>query len=174
MQKRTKRALSLILAFLGIFLLTACGGTASEAERISKRIDLSVDGGNVEIFTDSHGGFLGDGETYAKVTFSDETFCDKIKQSSKWSALPLTEALNIVVYGGEMKNGYSRDSFIVDEEDRLLIPTINNGYYFFKDRHSESKDSKDDTSLFERNSLNFTLAIYDIDSKTLYFYEIDT
>ena len=167
-----------ILLFMVICLLfnilTSCAGTATESDMISRRIDVSVDGGCVEVYTDNHGGFHGDGETYAKIIFSDESFCDAIKQNSEWSDLPLSENLNVVVYGGTLPNGEPWGSFIEDENDQPLIPTISNGYYFFKDRHYESRNRKDDSLIFERYSFNLTLAIYDSDSKVLYFYEIDT
>jgi hypothetical protein len=31
-----------------------------------------------------------------------------------------------------------------------------------------------DENIFKRSSFNFTLAIYDIDTNTLYFFELDT
>jgi len=44
----------------------------------------------------------------------------------------------------------------------------------FVDRHSESKDIHSDIDLFSRHSFNFTIALYDVDSNTLYYYEFDT
>lgn len=34
--------------------------------------------------------------------------------------------------------------------------------------------TKKDVDLFERSSFNFTLAIYDTDTNTLYYFELDT
>lgn len=63
-----------------------------------------------------------------------------------------------------MFNGYFKYS----------IPEINNGYYYFLDRHLEAKNKHDDTDLNNRYSRNFSLAIYDADNKIIYFYEMDT
>ena len=46
-----------------------------------------------------------------------------------------------------------------------------NGFYRLIDRHSDAGDGQ---NLLERASLNVTLAVYDADSDTLYFCEMDT
>ena len=167
--------LTSIIACLLLCALVSCTGTLSEAEIISQSIGVSVDNGCIEFYTDDHGGFHGDGETYAQITFADNSFLNKIKENEQWSELPLSQNLNVIVYGGELPNGESWLPFIQDENDQPLLPTISNGYYFFKDRYNEyKKDEKDDSLLFERYSMNFTLAIYDADSHTLYFYEYDS
>ena len=63
-------------------------------------------------------------------------------------------------------------SYMLAEE--AYMPAIDNGYYMFKDRHSESKDSRDDSELFDRNSYNFSIAIYDCDTDKMYYFEFDT
>ncbi len=45
---------------------------------------------------------------------------------------------------------------------------------YYSDRHSESRNEKDDAELFNRMSFNFTIAIYDTDNHVLYYYELDT
>lgn len=52
-----------------------------------------------------------------------------------------------------------------------LLPGIANGFYRLIDRHSDAGDGQ---NLLERASLNVTLAVYDADSDTLYFCEMDT
>lgn len=169
-----KRIITFVIACLLLFSLVSCSKKEPDPEVIFSRIGVNVDDGTIEVYTNSHGGFLGDGETYAKIVFSDDVFCNEIKNNAEWSKLPLTPTLNIVVYGGDRQNGASSKSFIRDENDQPLIPNISDGYYFFKDRHDNSKNEKDDTPILDRASVNFTLAIYDSESKTLYFYEIDT
>ena len=53
----------------------------------------------------------------------------------------------------------------------LISPGIANGFYRLIDRHSDAGDGQ---NLLERASLNVTLAVYDADSDTLYFCEMDT
>ena len=146
----------------------------TDAQKISRRLGMSVESGVVETYTSDHSSFNGDGETYAKVTFEDESFCGLIVQSGNWLNLPLTQTLSVAVYGGTLPNGMSWSSLIEDDNDQPLIPQIDEGYYYFKDRSRQSENEKDDSQIFERYSFNFTIAIYDLVNRTLYFFEIDT
>ena len=58
--------------------------------------------------------------------------------------------------------------------DKYDIPDIENGYYYFLDRHSEATNVNNDEDLNERSSYNFSLGIYDSDTMMLYYYELDT
>ena len=74
------------------------------------------------------------------------------------------------MYGGR-KDGVTYGYELAEEAH---MPSIDNGYYMFEDRHSESKDSRDDSELFDRYSFNFSIAIYDCDTDKLYYFEFDT
>lgn len=90
-----------------------------------------------------------------------------------WHPLPLSENAGILVYGydtEEMQTG----PYLCDEQGQGVIPQIQNGYYYFYDRQSESTDAYDDTDVFDRGSYNFTLAVYDSDMDMLYYVEFDT
>ncbi len=118
---------------------------------------------------DTHGGFHGDGSYYLILDCSDNR--DKAMKILKdWKELPFSENLSLVMYGGE-KDG---KSYGYNLAEKAKIPKVENGYYYFKDRHSESKDSEDDTDLFNRSSFNFSIAIYDSDTDTMYYFEFDT
>ena len=56
----------------------------------------------------------------------------------------------------------------------LQLPQIQNGYYYFVDRQAESEMQHSDAQLMERASLNFSIALYDVDTDTLYYIEVDT
>ena len=118
---------------------------------------------------DTHGGFHGDGSYYLILDCSNnkEQALDKVKD---WNKLPLSENLNIIMYGGE-KDGVT---YGYELAKKAHIPKIDNGYYTFEDRHSESKDSRDDSELLDRHSSNFSVAIYDCDTDRLYYFEFDT
>jgi len=73
------------------------------------------------------------------------------------------------VYGDE-----KYESLVDIDENISQIPEMSSGYYYFKDRHSESKDSSDDTYLFSRSSFNFDIILYDIDEHILYIFQLDT
>lgn len=154
--------------------MAACGPQDS-IKRISNTLGVDLSKGNVVQDINSHGGFLGDGITFKEITFTDngQVITDKIKSNDGWCELPLTENLRKAVYG-RVQKPYVLGQLVSNDEGEPLFPLIENGYYFFYDRNSESKDSKDDTDLYNRNSYNFTIAIYDTDRHILYYFELDT
>lgn len=112
---------------------------------------------------DTHGGFHGDGEALVKVYFSDkqaEKFIRKIDKNIHWDKLPMKDILQTCI-----------NNNITDE---ISVPIIENGYWFFLDRHSKATDKYNYNDMFDRASSNYSIAIFDIDSNMLYIYSIDT
>lgn len=118
---------------------------------------------------DTHGGFHVDG-AYHLILDCSENPSQAHEIIKEWRELPLSDNLDLVMYGGE-KDGVSYRHNFAEEAH---WPTISNGVYKFVDRHSESVDKSDDTNLLNRNSFNFTIAVYDLDTDTLYYFEMDT
>ncbi len=118
---------------------------------------------------DTHGGFHGDGSYYLILDCSDKTEPAK-ELINDWKPFPLTENLQLAMYGGN-KDGVS---YGYDFAEEAHWPTISNGVYKFVDRHSEAVDKSDDTNLLSRYSFNFSIAVYDLDTNTLYYFEMDT
>lgn len=109
---------------------------------------------------DTHGGFHGDGESLVKVYFSDnqaKKFVSEIENNDYWSKLPMNEVL--------------QTNNITDE---ISVPIIENGYWFFLDRHNKTIDKYNYKEPFDRASLNYSIAIFDIDANVLYIYSLDT
>lgn len=118
---------------------------------------------------DTHGGFQGEGSYYLILDCSQNSNrAHEIIQG--WKELPLSNNLDLVMYGGEI-DGVSYGYNFAEEAH---WPTISNGVYKFVDRHSESVDKSDDTNLLNRYSFNFSVAVYDLDTDTLYYFEMDT
>ena len=155
-------AIMIFLIFsVRVFLAVKYGWQISISRRIGVLVPFSVE---LE-YKDSHGGFHGDGECLVKVIFSEEQaqkFKEKIEKNSHWKQLPMPERLQSKVS--------------LDAEEGMNIPVIKNGYYFFLDRHSQADDKYNPYEIDSkaRASWNFTVAVFDIDENTLYFYEIDT
>ena len=158
-----------------LFALCSCKGerTDSTLHDISKVIGLDVSAGKVISEADSHGGFHGDGTAVAEIQFTDAVLCEQIEDNEEWNPLPLTENLTALVYGIQTENS-SVGPMIHDGDGTPLIPVVENGYYFFQDRHSQSTDPKDDSGVLGRSSYNFTIAIFDVEHQTLYYLELDT
>lgn len=119
--------------------------------------------------TDTHGGLMGDGSYFLALDCSQNV--EKASTAvSSWNKLSLSENIGILLYGGEKDGKYMSHNIAKEFE----IPKIENGYYYFKDRHSESVDPFDDCALFDRKSFNFTLALFDTDTAMFYYIVYDT
>lgn len=167
-----------IFCGIGVVLLIGClvaCSSNSEMIDISKMLGIDLSGGTVISSEDTHGWF-GDGKTYFKISFDDDSgaaLADTIEDNEDWSAFPLSDNLQAIVYGrvdGDAQYG----PYITDDEGASIIPQIEHGHYYFYDRSSESSNPKDDTELLSRGSMNFTIALYDTDHNKLYYYELDT
>lgn len=153
-------AISLALVFA--MFLSLCGCKSDVLSDVSGAVGVDVTSGKLDVKKDTHGGFLGDGATYYKITFETDACLNEIRNSSEWTPLPLTENLQDCLTGHSTLWG------------ELPVPEITNGYYCFIDRHSEATDKKDDTALHHRASYNYTLALYDADTNTMFYLKIDT
>ena len=133
-------------------------------------LGINISGGTIITETDSHGWF-GDGITFLEVEFEDDTCLNHIKGNSSGKLLPVSYPVDALLYGTQ--NGSSSIGPYVTEGGKKLFPKTETGYYYFKDRHSGSgnQDSKD---VVNRHSFNFTVALYDEDTRTLYYCEFDT
>ena len=158
---------------IGIFfILLLCvvfSACEPEEDTLSKCFGFEKSDFIISEETDTHGGFHGDGSYYLILDCSQNA--DKAREIVKdWTALPLRGNLQLVMYGGA-RNGMIYGYNFAEEAH---WPTIENGVYKFVDRHSESKDSSDDSEILDRFSFNFSIAAYDFDSDILYYFEIDT
>ena len=163
-----RRILMLLMALAAVMQLAGCAPWPSSGLKgeFSRTLGVNQTDGDAVEEEDTHGGFLGDGDTTLILTFTGEnrTALEKeIAGADGWKALPLTENLERVVY---------EDYFGGLCED--VPQDLTDGWYYFLDRHSEAEDPEDDSGLFGRGSYNFTLAIYDKESGVLYCYELDT
>ena len=167
------RKYSLITYSLIILLIIAGCSAKSNKTYIAEQLKIKMPKAlNIE-HADDHGGFHGDGKRFAKIEFDNNSglnIISQIENSDRWNKMPLTENLSLIMYGGTKNNV----EYVSEFAEKFGIPEIQNGYWYFNDRHSKSTNPESDTELFDRYSLNFTLSMYDADNNTLYFFELDT
>ena len=174
-----KQMILSIMAALALFL-TACGGGSARSvqDEIAGALALDLSGCEVVSSWDDHGGFHGDGTAFAELECSGGGVLDQIQEDSGWKAFPLDRTARALVYGvreevGTEETGitvYQTGPYVTDDDNDPLIPEIRAGFYRLIDRHAQAGE----TDLLGRASLNFTLALYDTDTDTLYFCEMDT
>ena len=158
-----------IISFCVILLCITFSSCGLTEDALSKYFEFNTSDFAVLEEKDTHGGFHGDGSYYIVLDCSQNA--DKARSIvENWTTLPLSETLHIVMYGGE-RNGINYGYNFAEEAH---WPTIKNGVYKFVDRHSESKNIRDDSEILDRYSFNFSIAVYDLDSDVLYYFEIDT
>lgn len=170
-----KRIYSIILCSVivcSVFMFGGCGLYEADAKQeISRILEIDMSKADEVSFTDTHGGFLGDGETMAVYSFSDNSVEDEIKSNQHWRNSASIN-LSTIMYGDA-----ETISFFEDENGNNFFPTVENGYYFVYDRHSDAKKTYSDNEILDiehRYSYNFSVALYDCDTDTLYFAELDT
>lgn len=121
---------------------------------------------------DDHGGFHGDGDTLMVFDCS-EAGEDFESSLSEWRELPMSDKLY-----NELSGEDGTELYLFDIFSRHGIyyggetPKVNSGLYYLNNRHHNAK-SRDDENLFD-HSVNFTFAVYDRETKKLYYIEVDT
>ena len=161
-----KKTISFIMIAALIFTLSACGTNDNNKKTI---LDIS-EMLDIEISQESVIGMQNDDNGFVSLEITDTNTVDEIK--SEWKELPLTENLTALVYG--LEDETSSIGPYISEDGEALFPKVENGYYYFYDRHSESKDHFDDTNVLSRHSFNFVIAIFDTDTNRLYYSKFDT
>lgn len=146
---------------------------AAKLKRLSETLGVSLKGGQILRYEDSHGGFHGDGIRKVVIQFSDIRTLEAIHEDVHWKKLPLTEQLEIIAHG-EQADGVYTAPMIKNEDGAPFLPETENGWFWFMDRYSESDDPWDDSDVLNRYAYNFTLAVYDACTNRLYYAEMDT
>lgn len=118
-------------------------------------------------------GWFGDGDVNTEISFPKNANPEKAKivpGKGAWRSLPMPENLVLLIYGGPRNDGlYSGcgDDWIKKTK------SIKSGIYFFQDRNEYDLREKIGP-LQNRYSHNFTFALYDSKTHTLYFYTYDS
>lgn len=163
--------LLILVAILVAIILTSGKGDEEEStvhtddtlewvlDRAEKIAGTDLEHGEVVRFSDTHGGFLGDGDVFLELQYSDEDYKqieEQISTQKKYlEELPMAEELARYLMGWDFE-----------------VPQ--SGYYLFYDRHSDADDRHDYKEMGERASRNFSVIILDQDAKKIIYFEMDT
>jgi len=171
-----KKVIAVLLSIICVISVSACSFRSSEntKEKIANVLALELSEASFATTIDSHGGFHGDGTSLMQFGFSNDSCEEQIQSNAIWKPLPLTENLAALVYGIRSETTAIGPYITFDDAGTPAFPVIENGYYFFLDRHSDSADAHDDTNVLARPSYNLTIAMYDADTDILYYCEFDT
>ena len=165
---------ALIAAVCAIMLLAGGCSAKDPLSDFEKNAGIDLAAADSIEERDTHGGIQGDGTYVAVIRFSETP---EAVTGGEWKRLPLTDTLKTALYGFTDGTGEYMIMPLIDFESAGIdteIPYVENGYYYFEDRHRKSADPSDDTDLLARASYNFTLAVYDSDTDTMYVIIEDT
>lgn len=162
----------LLAAVIALSVYMRSSGEVAKAAAV---LGFTPDGGQVVRSEDTHGGCHGDGHRFIVMDFDEESgrvLAASLEASETWKPLPFDRSLTALAYG--LREGPRQTGpFVTGRGGSALLPAIEKGYYFFKDRHAEA-NSGSGADLLSRASMNFTLAIFDAAANRLYYYELDT
>lgn len=169
--------LTLICSGCGLFKAAWFGNTSVNEQDyrqyLSDWVEVDVTGAEQVYFYDDHGGFLGDGMTFAVIQFSDASVIPVLEANFGWREFPLSKNLSAALYGSAENGG----PLITDDQGNPCFPPVENGYWYFFDRQNDNLapgGHYDDAFLFDRYSYNFYAALYDTDTNTMYITAFDT
>ena len=131
-----------LLAFIMLLclLLGACGEKRSTQEKVGDALGLDLSGAKVMSESDTHGGFHGDGIEIIQLRVGDIPV--DFENRAGWHKLPVSNDCP----GWWLANG-------------TIPEDVEDGYWYFYDRHREAGDRYDYSASLARYSYNYTLAI---------------
>lgn len=159
--KITKKAFAVAVAAAAVLVsMTACSAITDvtratiDGFQFLSELGAGISSVKTADYTDTHDE-KGRGYTFAEITFKNDKIADQISSDESWSELPLSDNLEKLAYGSG-----KTAATITDADGKSLFPKVSEGYYFF--RGDKSISSGDE-------NLDFTLSIFDSDSKTMYY-----
>ena len=154
-------------------LLPAKWTARTPIEYVERTTGAKVRDAKLVFHEDTHGGFHGDGDTFMAFDCSEagEEFESSL---SAWRELPMSDKLYYALFDQRADMGeplgrlFARFDIGYDHD----TPAVKDGLYYFANRHNKAKSRDDENLSF--HSWNFTFAVYDRETKKLYYMEVDT
>lgn len=155
----------LILMFVGVTMVNLVFGGNEPGDRldyVAQHIELDLTGCNQRSYSDTHGGFHGDGEAYG-VFLCDADTPEQISASDGWWTCPMPEAFALHLQNHTLEVNLT-----------AALAAADHWYLLDEQSEGEARRSPDGILSGKRYSHNYKVALYDEDSSLLYFYELDT
>lgn len=152
-----------IIIFIALVMLENSPPVPLEAIEINTELIISE-----EKITGKNGGH-NDGTIYQKYELNDEELKEviaSIQDNSHWQKGALSD---------ELKEELTHVDAI-DSNNPMF--DIDNGYYFFKDRHDQASGDiykfDREVVISNRYSCNYIISALDVENKKLYYFQLDT
>lgn len=160
-----------------MFILSICTGyyvlyriTLNEKLAIIQDINsitkINLTSSNIEILysKNTHSGFHGDGEKLEIINIKNNANVEK--KLEEWNDLPVTEDLNILLYGGT-RNNIQYENY---SELKKNIPKLQSGKYIVIDKQAEKEIENFN---LDNKPKNYAIIMYDKTNRKIYFYSSD-
>ena len=177
-----KRMMVLILVAVVVYILV--GRDAGIKYRLGQDLQLDLFWGKITTYFDNHAHvWHNDGATVAVLRFSEKNakrLEESLEQSIVWSRTPMSEEFYYVAY--ERSHTWAEPELFVD---MAKVPEITNGHWFFVDQDTY----RNGTLVYGQKALerlnlspltgektlpgSYCLALYDLDTHTLYYFQRD-
>lgn len=121
---------------------------------------------------DTRNDLFDSGILYVTCSFDEENgaiLAEDLEESPLWKALPATENLNVMLYGGEI-DGVSYDYKLAK---RVGLDEIEDGYWYFYNLQNGAMYAHSDETLLDQSSFEIICAIYDTDERVLHYIKYD-
>ena len=130
---------------------------------VSRKTGINVSEGEINFGYDDHGGFHGDGELYLEILMP-YSLDNELIDNSLWKSAPVPEKIKNILEPVTKDFIYSHVNPEESYDDGCVFPNIKNGWYCFIDRRPEYTDE----------FLNYSFALYDPQTKIIYFLKYDS
>lgn len=125
--------------------------------KIAKDLEIKVPYTLDFYYTDSHGGFFGDGVALGRAELEDKDVAKLLKDpKGHWTETPIPEELNTILFGDENVHSYLGT--------RLAMKNIENGYWIYIDRFGNKREYLSAEKI-DRHSGNYSIGLLDLDEK---------
>ena len=117
--------------------------------------------------SDDHGAFQGQGRAWYEVDIAGADFGPL---PADWKPLPLTGDAESAFYGSSAVVGDIQRTILPALPKGAKLPEVTHGYWFFDDHCGDECSAFDESRL----SLSFSAAVYDANTETLYYLDVDS